>query len=564
MSIPNTSPSYLLARAIPILFTYTGTLCFIYFLLAALAGGVPLITKPISLFIEVLGAVELLWYLLWYLPYRHFLQQKVGVRKGGSGGRGGRAGRRETFLWVLDHVPDLDEFIRGWMNRAHAEDIRRDNVKEWLLWWLFGRDDADAFSSLSSAPGSDDITTIQELDEYVWELETRLGVAFRPGKGPDAKPLRLGVDPVDMSHRSLVYYGIIALIDFVTTSLLLLRGFSFYRQGLMTGFFATFPFRPLPLLLTPNVSAAASLSYFYRAHTSTVHRPVVVLHGAGVGLAPYLPFLSKLPKDIGVIAIEILPLSNRICIPTFTCPPLLLSSEAPTASYLDLDGDSKEKLVRDELQRILDQHGTEFDDFVLVAHSFGSLLLAPILANRTTAQRINSVVLIDPVALLCHLPDAAHNFLRRAPTTASEWMVWWLTSRDPTIAHTLARRWWSGPGDWRATALYREHFVGKRVTVMLQSEDVIIPSKAIASYIFYGDVNYHDQTQQRVEAWRIAAQRWTGARKMELLYLEESKHRQSYLRPSWLPTSTMQHVVEMYCYRDKVVSATLQKIRDMV
>lgn len=556
MSIAKPSPTYLLARALPILFSYTAALCFGYFVLAALAGGVPFIAHPFSLAIEILGVIEIAWYLIWFLPYRSFLQRKqsAGEGVGRGGGKENREERRETLLWALDHTPDLEEFLRGWMNRAHVEDIRRDNIKEWLLWWLFGRDDNDGGKGLV------DDKTDAELDEYIWELETRLGVGFRPGRSDDAKPLRLGVDSVEMSHRSLVYYGLIGMIDFASTTFLLLKGFSFYRQGLLNSFLATFPFRPFPLLLTPNVSAATSLSYFYRRHTSPIHRPVVFLHGAGVGLAPYLAFLTKIPNDVGVIAIEILPLSNRISIPTFSFPSLLLSSRPPTSSTLDLEVE-QEKLVADEFQRILDQHGTDFDDFVLVAHSFGSLLLAPILARRRTAQSIDSVVLIDPVAVLCHLPDVAYNFLRRAPTTASEWATWWFASQDPMIAHTLARQWWSGPGDWRATAMWREQLVGKRTTVILGSEDVIIPSKAIASYIFYGDVNYHEQTAQRVEEWRASVKRWTGARKLELLYMEGLNHGQALLLSS-LPT--IQHVVDMYCYRDKVVSATLEKLREMI
>lgn len=52
-----------------------------------------------------------------------------------------------------------------------------------------------------------------DTDDKLEELETRLGVGFPPGRSDDAKPLRLGVDPVEVSHRSLVYYSLIVMID---------------------------------------------------------------------------------------------------------------------------------------------------------------------------------------------------------------------------------------------------------------------------------------------------------------------------------------------------------------
>lgn len=67
----------------------------------------------------------------------------------------------------------------------------------------FGRGDDDGGKGLVD----------DDTDEELEELETRMGVGFPPGRSDDAKPLRLGVDPVEVSHRSLVYYSLVVMID---------------------------------------------------------------------------------------------------------------------------------------------------------------------------------------------------------------------------------------------------------------------------------------------------------------------------------------------------------------
>lgn len=72
------------------------------------------------------------------------------------------------------------------------KDIKRENVKEFLLWAFFNR---------GGPPGDDD----EELDEYVDATEKLLGKPIEEGRGT-AECLRLTLDRVDMLHRSLVWY----------------------------------------------------------------------------------------------------------------------------------------------------------------------------------------------------------------------------------------------------------------------------------------------------------------------------------------------------------------------
>ena len=81
-----------------------------------------------------------------------------------------------------------------------------------------------------------------------------------------------------------------------------------------------FPLRPFALL-SKQKTPAETLTYWHRPHTSKSRLPVLFIHGIGIGLFPYVNFLREIngsdhegdeEGDIGIIAIEIMPVSFRI------------------------------------------------------------------------------------------------------------------------------------------------------------------------------------------------------------------------------------------------------------
>jgi triacylglycerol esterase/lipase EstA (alpha/beta hydrolase family) len=141
---------------------------------------------------------------------------------------------------------------------------------------------------------------------------------------------------------------------------MLYHGFEYHRTSIIR-FPTVFPLRPLTLFTTKR-SPVKILSYWLRPHTSKTKLPIVFLHGIGIGLWTYVDFLAALNNqgnddgEIGIIAIEILPVSFRI-----------------THSALD-----KEVMCR-QIKNILLHHG--FENFVLVTHSCVLLTCLEIGAN---------------------------------------------------------------------------------------------------------------------------------------------------------------------------------------
>lgn len=194
------------------------------------------------------------------------------------------------------------------------------------------------------------------------------------------------------------------------------------------------------------------------------------IHGIGVGLYPYTNFLRDINSvtstapgkgQIGIIAIELMPVSTRITFPAL----------------------DQGVMVR-EIKAIVDHHG--WSKFILASHSYGSVITTHLLKSPSTAPLIGPVLLIDPVTFLLHLPDVAYNFIARKPVRANEWQLWYFASMDMGVAHTLARRFfWSRNIVWKEDLMVEDdsgsHF--RDVTVALSGHDLIVDTNAVRSYL---------------------------------------------------------------------------------
>jgi pimeloyl-ACP methyl ester carboxylesterase len=196
---------------------------------------------------------------------------------------------------------------------------------------------------------------------------------------------------------------------------------------------------------------------------------VLFIHGIGIGLYPYTNFLRDLKAkefggdnaEVGIIALEIMPVSSRITHPAL----------------------EKDVMVR-EIRAIVKHHG--WSRFILVSHSYGSIISTHLLKSPLTAPLIGPVVLVDPVSFLLHLPDVAYNFTARQPVRANEYQLWYFGSKDMGVAHSLARSFF-----WSQNIMWTEDLgvagaggdEGRDVTVVLSRRDLIVDTKAVRRYL---------------------------------------------------------------------------------
>lgn len=334
----------------------------------------------------------------------------------------------------------------GWFSQSSLSRIQQGNVIEWLLWALFS---TDAGHNLGEWE--------EELNSYISVFATIVGYPLDTGSNGELKTMRLTLDPVVMIHRPLIWYMIVALVDTITSVSLYCRGFNHFNTQT---WLHVFPPRPL-LSLISNTSTKPDIPYWYRPHRSSSKLPILFIHGIGIGVWPYLSFFSDVIKqdpDVGILVLEILPISMRI-----TSPPL--DREAMCSA----------------IQQILDTHS--LPRVVVVSHSYGTVITAHLFKSQELSSRIAATLFVDPIPFLLHHPSVAYNFVYRAPRDANEWQLWFFASRDPDIARALSRHFF-----WFESVLWKEELEGKRVVVSLAEKDQIVDTGAVRKYLTGEDV----------------------------------------------------------------------------
>jgi len=435
----------ILIRASVLFFRSITPLCIVHCTLY-LIGIAPVIkVYGLSLPVQFITVPETLFYLIVYLPKRHVFQ-----RPADEGTNLSRQERRALFEKCWASVPDMEYFLKTWFKGAPLHEIKRENVKDWLAW---------GFLNKYSATKADD----EELEEYVTATEKVYGKEFDPGRGPH-QPLRPTIDPINIQHRPLSYYICgVGLMDTLVFLKMWRLGFHHYA---LTRWFQSFPYRPLSVL-TKHRSRAHDVSYWYRPHASKDRLPVLYIHGIGIGLVTYTDFFADLIKQdikkrsdqVGMLAIEIMPISFRITTPAL----------------------KSQDMVR-QITQILQLHGWDKRKFVLAANSYGTIIAAHLLRSPSISASINSMVLVDPVTVWVHMGDVAYNFTAKTPHSASEHQLHYFACTDIGAAHTVTRRF-----VWTENVLWKDELKNKKAGLIVSGRDIILDGRRLRDFLIEGE-----------------------------------------------------------------------------
>jgi hypothetical protein len=202
--------------------------------------------------------------------------------------------------------------------------------------------------------------------------------------------------------------------------------------------------------------------------------------------------------EVGIIALEIMPISSRITHPA----------------------QEKHVMIREILQ-IMQYH--RWSRFVLASHSYGSVIAAHLLKSDLFATLIGPMIFIDPVAFLLHLPDVTYNFTVRQPARANEYLLWYFGSKDIGVAHTLSRRF-----SWIDNIIWREDLgikgeknqEGRNVTVALSGKDAVVATETVAQYLMGSPSD-----QASTQGWKNKP--WVG-HGLEVLWYDQLDHAQVF------------------------------------
>ncbi|GJP40015.1 hypothetical protein CLOM_g24314 [Closterium sp. NIES-68] len=204
---------------------------------------------------------------------------------------------------------------------------------------------------------------------------------------------------------------------------------------------------------------------------------VVLVHGLGLGLTPYLSFVHMLSRSYSnkkLIVVELAHLAVR------------LSTSSPTIDD-----------VADGVTDAMAVHGMQ--SAVFVGHSYGALVLARQVRKRP--ETVSAMGFVDPACFLLCLPKVLFNFIYKSPgspsigDTVAEAVRWFLCGRELQVARALCRGF-----NWHAYQVWADDIPVHRSVVMLAGEDQIVPSQHIRNYladtpvdVMYNDGYHHAQ-----------------------------------------------------------------------
>ncbi|KAH8825005.1 hypothetical protein DL96DRAFT_1670307 [Flagelloscypha sp. PMI_526] len=382
--------------------------------------------KPVwTIWLLIPSIPEAFFFLFVYLPRREFLQKQARHQPPPLS----KDEREALFQRCLAYIPTTSPslFPTGWFLPPEA--VNRHNVLEWLAYALFAR-------KLENIQEEHQI----ELEGYANRLELARGEAFPEGRAQKTKLMELSFQRVPMCHRPLVWYLIIGIVDHFSAIRLLLLGFRHYVPP-GTKRWRTFPFRLFTLF--SRTGKTGNVSFWHRpAPSDSVEDPkpaVMLFHGIGIGMFPYVPFVASLIKKSpqqDYVLVEVLQISSRMAGPLPARDNLLTDIGVIIDSL--------------NLKRVM-----------VVANSFGTLIASTIIRAQNAAtlnpeefplHRIKQFILVDMAAFCLHLGDLARNFMFRSPGWASyEWVIWYFSSRDADVSRTLSRHFF-----WHEFALWKE------------------------------------------------------------------------------------------------------------
>lgn len=105
--------------------------------------------------------------------------------------------RHALFEQCFSSVREPDT-LAGWFFGAPVSALRRENVRDWILWAIFGADLQHREETRAKYG--------DEVERYVEQFEKIVGREFPEGRNENVKSLRVTLDPVLMLHRPLIWY----------------------------------------------------------------------------------------------------------------------------------------------------------------------------------------------------------------------------------------------------------------------------------------------------------------------------------------------------------------------
>lgn len=359
---------------------------------------------------------------------------------------------------LLRNDPRAIEFrnaLRPWFGHAAWSQIRTRELRHWLHWQLFN----------AVHPGDESLLTPHHhkaLDDAIELLRDFSGCEFEEGSNPEIKPIMLTVDPLTISSRPLAWYALVA------------GGFHFAKSVLIARYgmqFASYDGLDYAIRIPPKSPN----------HSEEEHRPILLLHGLGLGLFQYFPLLAHIMElyPHRPVLFPIQPhISQMMFHPRFLTPYSRHDTAARLAALMDELGWGY--AIPAPSDDLTETPLPKRPGVTILSHSNGSYVHAWLCKGYP--HMIARSCFIDPVSFLSWEGEVCYNFVYRPARTGLELLMRYFVASEMGVANLLQRHF-----DWTANCLYPDEVPAftdpSRTTVFIGAKDAIINAQRVYEHL---------------------------------------------------------------------------------
>ncbi|KAF9483591.1 hypothetical protein BDN70DRAFT_911181 [Pholiota conissans] len=356
--------------------------------------------------------------------------------------------------------------LRTWFCNVPFSSIRRHHAEKWLYWTMYN----------AMLPPPDQIPPDRKsaLDEAVVLLQNRLGSEIPEGSNKDVRPMLLTVDEVNIFWRPLTFYFVVATINWCIMTIGYSNGIEY-------------------LIRTPPHWNPASSP-----------RPIVFLHGLGLGILQYHITITSLMKNFTdrPILVPLHPQSSQNIFHRNFLEPFSRHEMADRLAELlksfgwvehcdigkaqrfseacsDFSEDELASVEAEE-QSFAESAFPNQRGITMISHSNGSYIHAWMLKGY--AELIGRSCFIDPVTFCSWEGDVCYNFLYRPCTTGMELIIRYFVGTELGVANLLQRHFC-----WTSNSLWVEEIPNARDPhknlFVLGGKDDIINAERVKRYL---------------------------------------------------------------------------------
>ncbi|KIJ56873.1 hypothetical protein M422DRAFT_23007 [Sphaerobolus stellatus SS14] len=327
---------------------------------------------------------------------------------------------------------DFRDYMRTWFYKKPWAEIHKHEIRQWLYW--------STYSSHFLPDAKADPVRAQIIEESLTLIEKRAGSTIPEGSNPQCPAILLTLDPVTVYARPLAFYLLIWLGNYrIRSSFRSSYGLNFGKCG--------------------------ELEYLIRLPKgSSGKRPLVFLHGLGLGLLQYHELIRLLVKEFP------------------THPLLILIQPHISQDFFHprfLNPISRHETV-DSLLRVIKENGWDEDGVDVLSHSNGTFVHSWVL--KAFPELVRRSCFVDPVTFCSWEGDVCYNFVYQSCVTGVELTMRYFVGTEIGVANIIQRHF-----DWSANSLFFEEIPGghdyRKVAFFLAGRDAIVDAKRVHRYL---------------------------------------------------------------------------------